>query len=62
MPLTPGRYEWIKLDRDGNEVSDSVKPNNGVQILQGELAEETSKSTKETEKTEENDDRTDETA
>ncbi|XP_032677798.1 cyclin-dependent kinase inhibitor 1-like isoform X2 [Odontomachus brunneus] len=29
VPLS-GRYEWVKLDRDGNEISDSAQLNNGV--------------------------------
>ncbi|XP_011145786.1 cyclin-dependent kinase inhibitor 1 isoform X2 [Harpegnathos saltator] len=38
VPL-PGRYEWVRVDRDGNEISDFAQLKNGLRDSQEERPE-----------------------
>lgn len=48
VPL-PGRYEWVKIDLDGNEISDFAQSTTGERDLQEERPSETGKANAEDE-------------
>lgn len=58
----PGRYEWVRVDRDGNEIPDIARSNNGEQDSQATRSEGARSDAGEVSGSETDDRRTDESA